>query len=130
MKATAIESPRSLLSGSLNAPEERQNIAVRVVEDANSAVPPHPLGIKPSGNQYTTAVNSRHSIGVFQMLPDEFLQSLLEYLDARLLQALGSTCKALYAFCSSDELWRALFIEYVIFHLSSFIAFVVVYGQL
>jgi hypothetical protein len=31
-----------------------------------------------------------------------------------LLRHLGSTCKALYAFCHSDDLWKALFIEWVI----------------
>lgn len=113
MKASVLEDPRGHISGSLDSVALRNIDSNRVFEDAALAVPPHPLGVKPSGNQYTASINSRHCIGIFQILPDEFVQVLLEYLDARLLRELGSTCKALYAFCSSDELWKALFIEYV-----------------
>jgi hypothetical protein len=79
--------------------------------DIEQAIPSHPLGVKPSGNKYTATKNARVAIGTFQILPDEVLVILLEYLDSRLLRHLGSTCKALYAFCHSDDLWKALFIE-------------------
>jgi len=75
------------------------------------AISSHPLGVKPSGNKYTATENARKAIGKFQILPDEILAILLEYLDSRLLRHLGSTCKALYAFCYLDDLWKALFIE-------------------
>jgi hypothetical protein len=80
-------------------------------DDLEQAIPSHPLGVKPSGNKYTATENAREAIGTFQILPDEILAILLEYLDSSLLRHLGSTCKALYAFCSSDDLWKALFIE-------------------
>lgn len=75
------------------------------------SVPHHPLGIKPSGNQYTASLNSKCSVGLFQLFPDEVLAIFLEYLDSSSLRLLGSTCKFLYAFCISDDLWKSLFIE-------------------
>ncbi len=80
-------------------------------DDAEQTIPSHPLGVKPSGNQYTATESARESIGTFQILPDEILAILLEYLDSRSLRHLGSTCKALHAFCYSDDLWKALLIE-------------------
>jgi hypothetical protein len=75
------------------------------------SIPPHPLGIKPSGNQYTSSLNSKSSIGPFQLFPDEVLAIFLEYLNSSTLRFLGSTCKFLYAFCRSDDFWKSLFIE-------------------
>jgi len=79
-------------------------------EESPITIPPHPLGVKPSGNSYTATSNARHALGEFERLPDEALTVFLEYLDSSLLRTLGSTCKALYAFCRLDELWKALFI--------------------
>lgn len=94
------------------------SVESQALEEESSLIPSHPLAIKPSGNQYTATVsNARHSTGVFQVFPDEILSILLEYLDSNELLLLGSTCKALYAFCRSDELWKTLFIEYVVSHL-------------
>ncbi len=80
-------------------------------ETSQIFIPSHPLGVKPSGNQYTAKKNAREAIGNFQSLPDEILANFLEYLDSRTLRHLGSTCRALYAFCYSDDLWKTLFIE-------------------
>ena len=79
--------------------------------DSEAVIPPHPLGIKPSGNAYTASRNIRPAIGSLAILPDELIIQLLEYLDARELVSLGSTCKALYAFGRSEDLWKALFIQ-------------------
>lgn len=76
-----------------------------------AAIPPHPLGVKPSGNALTSNVNLKARCGHFAILPDELLAQFLEFLDAPALVRLGSTCKALYAFTRFEELWRALFIE-------------------
>lgn len=85
-----------------------------ITADADvQTIPPHPLGIKPSGNLYTATDNARLASGNFQQLPDEILMTVLESFDADILCCLSSTCKALYAFCHSEELWKALFIEYV-----------------
>lgn len=75
------------------------------------SIPLHPLGVKPSGNQYTAPSNARHAVGFFQILPDEVLATCLEYLDVPQLRVLGSSCKFLYAFCRSEDLWKTLFIE-------------------
>jgi hypothetical protein len=75
------------------------------------SIPLHHLGVKPSGNQYTAPSNARHAVGFFQILPDEILATCLEYLDVPQLRVLGSSCKFLYAFCRSEDLWKTLFIE-------------------
>jgi hypothetical protein len=80
-------------------------------EESPYLIPHHPLGIKPSGNQYTVGFNSKSLAGLFQIFPDEILAIFLEHLDSSILPLLGSTCKFLYAFCRSDDLWKSLFIE-------------------
>ncbi|KAJ0387539.1 hypothetical protein COL922a_002163 [Colletotrichum nupharicola] len=80
----------------------------------SESIPTHPLGVKPLGNQYLSdRPNARKHIGVFTTLPDEALMILLEYLDQSNLRNLGYTSKFLYAFCQSDELWKALFLDNV-----------------
>ena len=77
-----------------------------------SSIPSHPLGIKPLGNKYFhDGRDARVLIGTLQVLPDEMLAQLLEYLDQRSLRLLGYTCSFLFAFCTSDDLWKALFLE-------------------
>ena len=75
-------------------------------------VPPHPLGIKPTGNVYTATENIKPAAGFFMRLPDELIIQVLESLDAASLQCLGCTCKALYAFSRFEDLWKTLCIEY------------------
>ena len=75
------------------------------------SIPTHPLGVKPSGNQYTAESNARERAGYFQILPDEILAIFLEYLDSNQLLLLGDTCKFLYAFCHTEDLWKVLFVE-------------------
>jgi len=76
-------------------------------------VPSHPLGVKPQGNAYAvgSGASLRHSLGLFENLPDELLAHFLEYLGSEQLLTLGATCKSLYAFCKADDLWRVLFVE-------------------
>ncbi|KMU76600.1 hypothetical protein CISG_05743 [Coccidioides immitis RMSCC 3703] len=81
--------------------------------DNPETIPSHPLGVKPSGNGLTASYNLRSSIGYFGILPDELISLLLESLDVKALRSLGATCKALHAFTRSEELWKAIFIEYV-----------------
>lgn len=71
----------------------------------------HPLGIRPRGNALTSAVNLKYSAGLFALLPDELLASLLETLQPQDLLTLGGTCRALHAFTRNEELWRTLFVE-------------------
>jgi hypothetical protein len=82
-------------------------------EDVATALPSHPLGIKPAGNALTASENIKSRCGSFARLPDELLSHILESFDADTLIRLGSTCRALYAFTRLDELWRALFVRYV-----------------
>jgi hypothetical protein len=83
----------------------------KTTEAAAVSIPPHPLGVKPSGNRYTAPHDSRTSIGLFQILPDETLSIVLDYLDSNSLRNLGSCCKALYAFSRFDDLWKSIFVE-------------------
>ncbi|TAQ86531.1 hypothetical protein B7494_g5153 [Chlorociboria aeruginascens] len=100
----------SLDSGYSSAADARP-IAPTTQEESLVSIPHHHLGVKPSGNQYTAIGNARHAIAHFQILPDEILAILLEHLESHSLRLLGSTCKFLYAFCRSEELWKTLFIE-------------------
>ena len=79
--------------------------------DASVAIPPHPLGVKPAGNAYTSSANLKDHAGAFAALPDELLMGFLECLHPFELIQLGATCKALYAFTSAEELWRSAFVE-------------------
>ncbi|KAH8694116.1 putative F-box and JmjC domain protein [Talaromyces proteolyticus] len=75
------------------------------------AVPCHPLGVKPSGNALVATSNLRNAIGNFNLLADDVVLVLLEYLDAPSLLKLGRTCKALYAFTRSEDIWKTLLIR-------------------
>ena len=79
--------------------------------EADVAVPSHPLGIRPLGNVYASALNLKSSMGWLSILSDEALVQILEYLDATSIISLGNTCKALYAFSRFDELWKTLCVE-------------------
>lgn len=112
---SSITTKRRKLDVDVRGHEEERDGEVKedIGEDASATVPPHPLDIKPSGNAYTATKNIKDHAGLFRRLPDELLMQLLEVLNAADLVRLGSTCKALYAFCRSDDLWKTLFIEYV-----------------
>ncbi|KAL4882795.1 hypothetical protein BJY04DRAFT_206744 [Aspergillus karnatakaensis] len=81
------------------------------VESAVEAIPGHPLGVKPSGNALFASENLRNAVGLFNLLPDELILILLEFLECRDLLQLGQTCKALYAFTRTEDLWKAFFIR-------------------
>lgn len=77
-----------------------------------AAIQSHVLGVRPSGNALTNdSRDLRTHMGSLVLLPDELLHLVLEWLSASALITLGSTCKALFAFTSNDELWRSLFIR-------------------
>jgi len=82
-------------------------------DETNTAIVSHPYNIRPSGNAYTASRDIKAFAGSFAALPDELILQVLEYLEALELVRLGSSCKALYAFCRAEDLWRTLFIEYV-----------------
>jgi hypothetical protein len=113
MKSLAIpsDSGHSITVGVHPSGPRLNGVDSLVHEEESSLIPLHPLGLKPSGNQYTATSNARYGIGSFQVLPDEIIAVFLEYLDSLGLRLLGSTCKALYAFCRSDDLWKTLLIE-------------------
>ncbi|KAK8126331.1 uncharacterized protein PG998_002090 [Apiospora kogelbergensis] len=82
------------------------------VESTAEAIPVHPLGVKPLGNQYFAAgPSARGSLGFLGFLPDEMILQVLELLGAESLKTLGATCRFLYAFCHLDDLWKPLFLE-------------------
>lgn len=76
------------------------------------SIPPHPLGVKPLGNKYfSEGEDARKFLGALQVLPDEMLMHLLEFLDKRALRLLGYTCRFLFACCVFDEIWKTIFLE-------------------
>lgn len=80
--------------------------------NATSAIPPHPLGIKPLGNKYLSdGDDARRFLGALQVLPDEMLMQLLEFLDDRTLRRFGYTCRFLFACSVSDDIWKTIFLE-------------------
>jgi hypothetical protein len=81
------------------------------VRSHDTSIPCHPLGVKPSGNGLTAAWDLRTAMGDFNALSDDAILVLLEYLDSSSLLKLGRTCKALYAFTRSEDLWKTLFIR-------------------
>jgi hypothetical protein len=80
-------------------------------EPSRDAIPFHPLGVKPSGNGLTAASNLRDAIGDLIILPDDVILILLEYLEFSSLLSVGRTCKALYAFTRSEDLWKTLVVR-------------------
>ena len=82
------------------------------VHEASDFIPTHPLGLKPLGNQYLAeGPNARRNIGTWAALPEEMLALVLEGFDQNSLLKLGSTCKYMYAFCHSEELWKAVYLR-------------------
>ncbi|KAI9166969.1 F-box protein [Paramyrothecium foliicola] len=78
----------------------------------SDAIPSHPLGVKPLGNLYFhTGRPARDAIGFWRSCPDEILMIILEHFDELSLRDLAYTCKFFFAFCYSEELWKALFLQ-------------------
>jgi hypothetical protein len=93
-------------------PAKRVKVAIgTATEDDSTFVRRHPLGVRPSGNAYTTSINLKDSCGLFATLPDELIAQLLGILQPKDLLHLGGTCRALHAFTRNEELWRTLFVE-------------------
>lgn len=109
----------SSLEGNMSQFRGNGELVTQEVDAPETAIPIHPLGIKPSGNAYMAFSNARDTVGPFQILPDEIIAILLEYFQPSLLLKLGATCKFFYAFSRSEELWKALFIEYVLLYCPS-----------
>ena len=114
----SLSKAESISKCSLDFPTNNSN-HIESTEDFDSsnesAVPPHPLGVRPLGNAYdlNRKPNIKGRCGGFAGLPDELLLQILDYLAAKDLLRLGATCKAFYAFCFFDDLWKILSVEYV-----------------
>ncbi|SMQ50819.1 unnamed protein product [Zymoseptoria tritici ST99CH_3D7] len=92
-------------------PVKRAKVSALDSKDDSTFVRRHPLGLRPSGNAYTSSKNLKDSCGLFATLPDELIAGLLEYLQPKDLLRLGGTCRAVHAFTRNEELWRNLFVE-------------------
>ncbi|PHH85702.1 hypothetical protein CDD83_53 [Cordyceps sp. RAO-2017] len=80
--------------------------------DGADSIPSHPLRVKPLGNRFLcSGPNARAGLGAWHALPDEVLMAVLEHSGQTDLLRLGSSCKFLYAFCHSDELWKAICLQ-------------------
>lgn len=110
---TDVSSPKLTTVEEDDEDEEEEGAATFEEASMPTAIPPHPLRIKPSGNAYISASNLRDTSGLFAVCPDELIIELLGYLDATSLTLLGATSKAFYAFSRHEELWKTLLIEYV-----------------
>lgn len=97
----------------IKRPLKKQKIGPSIDQDSEqlTAVQRHPLGVRPSGNAFTSKSNLKASCGIYALLPDEVLAQLLEYLEATDLLKLGATCRALHAFTRAEDLWKTLFVE-------------------
>lgn len=103
---------RAAAESSSVRPLKRVKMAAAPDEDSTvTSVRRHPLGVRPSGNAYTSSVNLKDSCGLFAILPDELIAQFLEVLKPQDLLRLGGTCRALHAFTRNEELWRNLFVE-------------------
>lgn len=96
---------------------DSQELSPDPAGDDSVTVPSHPAGVKPAGNAYNATRNLKSATGILVGLPDELLVQVFEYLDARSLQNIGCTCKAMYAFSRLEDIWKTLCTEYA--HLSS-----------
>ena len=98
-----------------NGPNEPLSLQVydckEAEDDSASSIRVHPLGVKPGGNALTSHGDLQSSAGLFGILPDELLLTLLEYLQERCLLQLGACCRGLFAFTTTDSLWKDLFIR-------------------
>jgi hypothetical protein len=92
-------------------PPPHQVEAIDNTRNGWEAIPCHPLGVKPSGNALVATSNLRDAIGTFNIFPDELILTCLEYLNSTSLLRLGCTCKALYAFTRSEDLWKAFLVR-------------------
>lgn len=99
-QSAPYEAHEAVANAQVDEPEDGE--ALRSAHESQR----HPLGLKPSGNALTSAVNLQSSTGAFSRVPDSTILLLLEYLDERDLVKLGSTCKAMFAFSTYDQLWR------------------------
>jgi len=70
----------------------------------------HYLGVKPCGNVFVAHKNLTDNMGTFQKLPDETILTVMEWLDSQSLLNIGASCRGLFAYSSTDQLWRELFI--------------------
>lgn len=112
--AGVITSAGGVSSWNNNRSEMLEDTTISTRTIISDSIPSHPLGLKPSGNQYfASGPIARQSLGNFGLLPDEMILHFLEYLEPHSLKALGTTCRFLYAFCHLDELWKPLFLEWV-----------------
>jgi hypothetical protein len=105
--ATSIENVKSRSIS--NDPYRTEEVTTNV-QDTGLGIQRHPLGVRPSGNALTAEEGLRGHMGDFGCIPDELVLTLLEWLDENALLGLGSTCKALYAYTTYDQLWKDLWI--------------------
>lgn len=88
------------------------------LKDAQSKPSGHPYGIQPLGNYFTnlSAQKPCRDVGLgpyMSRLSDLLVLELLGHLGARDLCRLAQVSRALYVFCNTDDLWKALVLDRV-----------------
>lgn len=100
----------------LNDERHIKRAKTRFLASSATLVNAHPLGIRPSGNALlsSNSIPRTQSFGpLIGSLQDELIMTIIQELeDPKDLLALGHSCKALYGFCWTDELWKHMVHKY------------------
>jgi hypothetical protein len=76
---------------------------------SSASIPPHPLGIRPTGDGWGRKPGCRPNLGpLLRPLTDSVHVMILSHLSARDLLSIGETCRAMYVLSSDEETWKAL----------------------
>ena len=77
-----------------------------------TSIPAHPQGVQPMGNIYLDdqgmikSSRLRNGLGIFQILTDDVLLSLLSYFSVEDILKLGKLSRIFYIFCKDEGIWR------------------------
>ena len=92
--------------------EEAAEISRRAWDDNGPELSiSHPHGVRPAGNAILSKDNAANYMGLFSSLPDWIVLNIVEYCDAKTLIELSHTCKAFWAYCNHDPLWRDMALD-------------------
>ncbi|KAI5954286.1 hypothetical protein KGF54_002061 [Candida jiufengensis] len=89
----------------------------RLISTLTIANNPHPLNVKPSGNQYIVDDNElilkrKNLLGSFWVLPNDLILKIISYIDdIQTLINLSQTSRIFYALLYDEEKWKQIYIK-------------------